>query len=66
MVSEPDELWTPRQLADFCQVPLQTVYRWNRDGTGPMYFRLGKHARYSRNEVLRWLASKRAEELGYR
>jgi predicted DNA-binding transcriptional regulator AlpA len=47
-------------------VPLQTVYRWNRDGTGPMYFRLGKHARYSRNEVLRWLASKRAEELGYR
>ena len=35
MVSEPDELWTPQQLADFCQVPLQTVYRWNRDGTWP-------------------------------
>jgi hypothetical protein len=43
MATEPDELWSPQQLADFCGVTIQVVYKWNATGTGLMYYRLGKH-----------------------
>jgi excisionase family DNA binding protein len=54
------EFLTPQELADLCRVPLPTVYRWNYTGTGPAYKKLGKHARYSRAEVDRWLAEQAA------
>ncbi len=54
--AEPTEFLTPQQLAKLCQVPLATVYRWNYLGTGPAFLKLGRHARYPRSEVDRWLA----------
>lgn len=57
MATTPDELWTPQDVADYCKVPLMTVYKWNSLGEIP-YFRLGKHARYKKSDVLRWVESK--------
>lgn len=54
--TEPDELLTPQELADLCRVPLATVYRWNYLGSGPAFMKLGRHVRYLRAEVDRWLA----------
>jgi Helix-turn-helix domain len=35
-------------------VPLATVYSWNYTGTGPPYFRAGRHVRYRLADVERW------------
>ncbi len=51
-----ERLLSPRDLAELCQVPIATVYRWNYTGTGPTVLRLGKHVRYREGDVERWLA----------
>jgi FAD/FMN-containing dehydrogenase len=51
------ELLTPDQLADLCQVPLATVYAWNYRGTGPRLLKVGRHARYRRSDVYRKLVA---------
>jgi predicted DNA-binding transcriptional regulator AlpA len=35
-------------------VPLATVYDWNSKGTGPRYFKAGRHVRYRLADVERW------------
>lgn len=53
---DADELLTPQELADRLRVPVATVYAWNYKGTGPAFLKLGRHVRYLRVEVDRWLA----------
>ena len=48
-------LLTPKELADYLAVPLATVYKWNHVGSGPQAIRVGKHIRYRRADVDRWL-----------
>jgi predicted DNA-binding transcriptional regulator AlpA len=50
--------FTPADLAKRERVSLETVYYWNRSGTGPRYLRIGRHVRYSIAEVLAWEASR--------
>ncbi len=57
----PDSLLTPQELADLCRVPLVTVYKWNVTGTGPSEIKVGRHVRYSRGEVDRWLNTRTAQ-----
>lgn len=45
---------TIKDLAEREQVPDATVYRWNSDGTGPRYLRLGRHVRYRLSDVVAW------------
>lgn len=45
---------TAQQLADREGVPLQTVYIWNTNGTGPRRMKIGKHVRYRMADVLEW------------
>lgn len=49
---------TVDQLADFLQVPVQTVYAWNKRGTGPKVWHLGRHARYYATDIKAWLDEK--------
>lgn len=51
---------SPQDLADEFRVPLTTVYRWNTTGTGPATIRVGRHVRYRRADVERWVATRRA------
>jgi excisionase family DNA binding protein len=45
---------SPQDLADECQVPLQTIYTWNHKGSGPAFYRAGVHVRYRRADVDAW------------
>ncbi len=51
-----DELLTVKQLAEFLQVPVATIYRWRHLGTGPRGIRVsGRHVRYRLSDVERFL-----------
>ena len=54
-VVEP--LWSVQQLADYLGVPVATLYQWRTKRYGPVGLRIGKHIRYRREDVDRWLAS---------
>ena len=53
---------SPADLAAREGVSLQTVYVWNYKGTGPRYFRAGRHVRYRLAEVERWEQEREREE----
>ena len=48
-------LWTVRDVADYLQVPVQTLYSWRAQGYGPPARRMGKHLRYRAEDVTSWL-----------
>jgi excisionase family DNA binding protein len=52
--------YSPEELADMLGVPVATVYQWRYKGIGPRGHRLGKHVRYSADDVAAWL-EKRAD-----
>jgi predicted DNA-binding transcriptional regulator AlpA len=51
-----EEWLEPADLAAGLKVDLRTVYRWNATGSGPVFVRCGKHVRYARSSVERWIA----------
>lgn len=50
-----ERLLSPRQLADYLNVPLATLYAWRYHGEGPPGFRVGKHVRYRWTDVQVWV-----------
>ncbi len=53
-----DQHLSPDDLARREQVPIQTVYRWNSEGTGPPRLKLGRHVRYRLADVEAWEAER--------
>jgi excisionase family DNA binding protein len=51
----PEPLLTPVELAAILRVPVQTLHYWSHRGTGPQARRVGRHLRYVRADVDRWL-----------
>ncbi len=49
-----DKHLSPAELAEREGVPLDTVFQWNRKGTGPRYMRIGRHVRYRLADVVAW------------
>jgi hypothetical protein len=46
-----DQLMTPEQLVEYLQLKsVQVIYKWNATGTGPAYFRVGRHIRFKKSE----------------
>jgi len=54
-------LWSPKQVAEYLGVPVQTIYQWRTRGYGPPGTRIGKHVRYRPADVEAWVA-KRVEQ----
>ncbi|MGH8936075.1 MAG: helix-turn-helix domain-containing protein [Acidimicrobiia bacterium] len=50
-----DPLLTVRELADYLGVPVATIYAWRYRGEGPPGFRVGRHLRFRRIDVERWI-----------
>lgn len=50
-----DQLMTVEQLAEKLQIPKTTLYAWRYRGTGPLGIAVGRHLRYRRADVERWL-----------
>ncbi|MGI8615291.1 MAG: helix-turn-helix transcriptional regulator [Actinomycetota bacterium] len=53
---------SPEGLAVWLGVPRSTIYEWRLKGTGPAGVKVGKHVRFRRAEVERWLAERAHEE----
>jgi excisionase family DNA binding protein len=61
-MNERDQLMTPEQLVEYLNLPsVQVIYKWNATGTGPAYFKVGRHCRFRRSEVDEWLETRRDE-----
>jgi excisionase family DNA binding protein len=56
---EPPRLMTIGELAEYLQIPRETIYRWRKYGGGPCGFRMGRHIRFRRSEVEAWLEARR-------
>jgi excisionase family DNA binding protein len=48
-------MWSRSETAGYLNVPVRTVAQWAYQGTGPKFYRLGKHARYRPEDVEAWL-----------
>jgi hypothetical protein len=48
-------LASPREVADFLQVPERTLTEWRYRRVGPLYARVGRHVRYRWDDVEKWL-----------
>lgn len=46
------------ELAERERVPIETVYGWNKNGTGPPRMKIGRYVRYRLADVLAWEASR--------
>ena len=44
-----------QQLADYLDVPVKTLYAWRYRREGPPAFRVGRHLRYRRSDIQRWI-----------
>jgi len=53
--SKRRRLATAQEVADYCNVPLNTVYQWSSRGTGPKFIKVGRHLRARWADVDRWL-----------
>lgn len=52
-----ENLWGPKELADYLGVPVQTIYPWRTKHYGPPGRRIGKHLRFRPADVEQWVAS---------
>lgn len=50
-------LWTVQDVSEYLRVPVQTLYSWRTQGSGPPARRVGKYLRYRPADVERWLDS---------
>lgn len=51
-----DEMLSIEEAATLLRVPVATMRCWRYCGDGPHSFRLGRHVRYWRTEVILWRA----------
>lgn len=49
------KLYTAQDVADFCEVDLKTVHHWADRGKVPHHRTEGRHLRFRRNDVVRFL-----------
>jgi excisionase family DNA binding protein len=52
-----DRLMTIDEVAEYTQLPKNTLYKMRSQGTGPRAARLGKHLRYRKTDVDVWITA---------
>jgi excisionase family DNA binding protein len=50
-----EKLLSPAELAAYLDIPIQTLYQYNFEGSGPRYSKVGRHCRYRMSDVQAWL-----------
>ena len=58
-----EDLLTGQEVSEELQVPERTLASWRYMGRGPAFIRVGKHVRYARRDVEKWLKANRHEAL---
>ena len=54
---EKDQMLTPKEVAEYLKVPIETIWRWCRKGTLPAV-KIGKYWRISGDELAVFIKSK--------
>ena len=54
-MEQDDRLVNVQELSDYLEVPVKTLYAWRYQREGPPGFRVGRHLRYRRVDVERWI-----------
>ena len=54
-----EELLTLDELCTWLKISKNTAYKQRAEGTGPPGYRIGKHLRFTRGDVLAWLEIKK-------
>jgi excisionase family DNA binding protein len=49
-----DRTWTTDDVSAFLGVPVATLYQWRHKGIGPKSRRVGRHVRYTPEDVRTW------------
>jgi excisionase family DNA binding protein len=55
----PESLLRPEEVAGYLGVPVPTLYAWRSRGDGPAALKVGRHLRYRRRDVERWLEERK-------
>jgi excisionase family DNA binding protein len=55
------EVFNPAQASEYLQIPEETLRRWRSLGVGPRYAKAGRHVRYRRAALDRWLEERERE-----
>lgn len=45
---------SPAELAERYELPLETIYSWQKNRTGPPFLKIGRHVRYRLTDVIAW------------
>jgi excisionase family DNA binding protein len=54
-----EDLLTLREVAQILRVPEATLRYWIHKGTGPTHLKIGRHIRYPRAALQRWMRDQR-------
>lgn len=55
MAKKNDEsLWSIQEVAEYLNVPVETLRVWRKKNSGPKAGRMGKHLRYDPEHVREW------------
>ncbi len=54
-----ERLLTPREVAEYLQVPGSTLSQWRYLGRGPAWVKLGRHVRYAVADLNDYVAAQR-------
>ena len=52
-----DEILTTEEVCTLLKIKKATLYRHTSQGTGPPFYKIGKHNRWKRSEVMAWFDS---------
>jgi excisionase family DNA binding protein len=55
------EVFNPAQASEYLQIPQETLRRWRSLGIGPAHAKVGRHVRYRRAALDRWLEEQERE-----
>ncbi|OJY51411.1 MAG: hypothetical protein BGP03_16035 [Pseudonocardia sp. 73-21] len=55
----PDRLLSIDDVAQMLQIPVQSIYKQRSVGTFCPAYRIGRHLRWRRGELLSWLESRK-------
>lgn len=58
-----ERLLTVEEVAEWLGVPVGTIYAWRYRSTGPASYKVGRHVRFRRADVERWLEDQRTEPI---
>jgi predicted DNA-binding transcriptional regulator AlpA len=54
----PDRLLTHSEVAEWLQIPEQTLYRWESRGVAPRSSKIGRYTRYQLADVLAFVEAR--------